>query len=241
MGDSYKDSTKINCDFSTLLEILRYRSSTQPEQTGFTFLRDGKIESARLTYKQLERSSLAIAQALSDRYKDIVGKRILLLYPPGLEFIMAFFGCLYAGAIAVPVYPPKRNQNLLRLQAIAKDAKSQVALTTTALLDNISNQFTQDQELANLTCLATDTLTETKNFSPYLATPDTLAFLQYTSGSTGTPKGVMVSHGNLMCNSAYMKDIWEFSSESVMVTWLPAFHDMGLIYGILQPLYHGFP
>jgi acyl-CoA synthetase (AMP-forming)/AMP-acid ligase II len=95
--------------------------------------------------------------------------------------------------------------------------------------------------IASLTCLATDTLVESENFRPHPATPDTLAFLQYTSGSTGTPKGVMVSHGNLMCNSEYMHEIWGFSSESVMVTWLPTFHDLGLIYGILQPLHHGFP
>jgi len=241
MLDFCKNSTEINNQFLTLVELLRYRAIHQPEQTAFTFLRDGKIESASLTYQELDRYSKAIAQTLSNQYKDTAGTRALLLYPPGLEFIVAFFGCLYAGVIAVPVYPPKRNQNLLRLQAIVKDAQPQVALTTTTILENIKNQFAQDPELTNLQCLATDTLEEGENFTPISVTPDTLAFLQYTSGSTGTPKGVMVSHGNLICNSEYMQQIWEFSSESVMVTWLPTFHDMGLIYGILQPLYHGFP
>lgn len=241
MVDFFKKSTEINSKFFTLVELLRYRALHQPEQTAFTFLRDGKIESHRVTYQELDRCSMAIAQGLSSQYRDAAGTRALLLYPPGLEFIVAFFGCLYTGVIAVPVYPPKRNQNLLRLQAIIKDAQPQVTLTTTALLDNIKNQFVQDPELANMNCLATDTLVESENFRLFPATPDTLSFLQYTSGSTGKPKGVMVSHGNLMCNSKYMHQIWEFSSESVMVTWLPTFHDMGLIYGILQPLYHGFP
>lgn len=233
--------------YTKLVEILRYRALHQPEQTAFTFLVDGKTEYASLTYQELDRRSRAIAQVLTSQfpaqleYTDAAGMRALLLYPPGLEFIAAFMGCLYAGVVAVPAYPPKRNQNLLRLQAIAKDAQAQVALTTTSLWGNIKSQFLQNLELASLNCLATDTLVESENFRPYPATPDTLAFLQYTSGSTGTPKGVMVSHGNLMCNSQYMHQIWGFSSESVMVTWLPTFHDMGLIYGILQPLYHGFP
>ncbi|MEQ9357568.1 fatty acyl-AMP ligase [Coleofasciculus chthonoplastes] len=225
--------------FSTLVELLRHRSATQPQGKAFTFLGDGKTELASLTYQELDQCSCAIAQALSRQFS--AGARALLLYPPGLEFITAFFGCLYAGVVAVPAYPPKRNQNLLRLQAIAKDAQAQVALTSASLLGTIKRQFEQNSELARLNCLATDTLVESENFTPDPATPETLAFLQYTSGSTGTPKGVMVSHGNLMRNSEYMHQIWGFTSKSVMVTWLPMFHDMGLIYGILQPLYHGFP
>lgn len=245
--NSSKSFPKNYTNFSTLVELLRYRALHQPDRTAFTFLGDGKTELASLTYEELDACSRAIAQALTcqfpaqPQYTDAAGMRALLLYPPGLEFISAFFGCLYAGVVAVPAYPPKRNQNLLRLQAIVTDAQAQVALTTTSLLGNIKSQFLQNSELASLNCLATDSLVESENFRPHPATPDTLAFLQYTSGSTGTPKGVMVSHGNLMCNSEYMHEIWGFSSESVMVTWLPTFHDMGLIYGILQPLYHGCP
>ena len=164
----------------------------------------------------------------------------MLLYPPGLEFITAFLGCLYAGVMLTGL-SPKPKQNLLRLEAIIKDAQAQVVLTTAPLLEKIKSQFLQNSELTNLDFLATETLVEWRNFAPHPSTSETLALLQYTSGSTGTPKGVMVTHKNIICNSRYMQQIWEFSMESTMVTWLPVFHDMGLIYGILQPLYHGFP
>ncbi|MDF5731866.1 MAG: AMP-binding protein, partial [Rhizonema sp. PD38] len=158
-------------------------------QKAFTFLTDGKIESSSLTYKELDQRSCAIAQVLTGQLAsqiqctDTVGARALLLYPPGLEFITSFFGCLYAGIVPVPAYPPKRNQNLLRSQAIIKDAQAQFVLTTTSLLENIKSQFLQKSELVNLNFLATDTLVESENFCPHPATPDTLAFLQYTSGS----------------------------------------------------------
>jgi acyl-CoA synthetase (AMP-forming)/AMP-acid ligase II len=147
-----KSFPKNYTNFSTLVEILRYRALHQPERTAFTFLGDGKTELASLTYEELDRRSCVIAQALTCQFPaqlqdtDAAGARALLLYPPGLEFISAFFGCLYARVVAVPAYLPKRNQNLLRLQAIAKDAQAQVALMTTCLLGNIKSQFLQNSE-----------------------------------------------------------------------------------------------
>jgi len=232
---------QVSPKITNLIKLLRYRAFEQPNLRAFTFLHNGEIESASLTYKELDEQATAIALQLQSLVS--IGERALLLYPPGLEFLAAFFGCLYAGVIAVPAYPPKSNQKLSRLQAIVQDAQARLTLTTETLLTNIKGWFAQDPQLAALYCLATDSI----DFHPADSWQETtlnsnsLAFLQYTSGSTGTPKGVMVSHGNLMCNSDYMHQIWEFSSESVMVTWLPTFHDMGLIYGILQPLYHGFP
>nr|AXN93611.1 PuwC [Anabaena sp. UHCC-0399] len=144
--------------------------------------------------------------------------------------------------MAVPAYPPRRNQNLSRLQAIVADAQATVILTTKSLLPQLQEWFSQNAELAAIKLLATDDLNSNlaANWQAPQLSQDSLAFLQYTSGSTGKPKGVMVSHGNLLHNSEYLKQAFGLSSESISVSWLPSFHDMGLIEGILQPLYTGF-
>ena len=224
---------------STLVDILRYRATHQPNNCAFIFLQDGETQAVNLTYKELDRQARAIAFHLQS--VNAVGSRVLLLYPPGLEFIAAFLGCLYAKVIAVPAYPPRRNQKINRLQAIVKDAEATLCLTTASELDNIRNKFIQDSQLAGLECLATDSLgKDGSDWQKPVIDKQTLAFLQYTSGSTGKPKGVMVSHDNLIHNSNYIQQAFELTKESVSVTWLPSFHDMGLVDGILQPLYTGF-
>jgi natural product biosynthesis luciferase-like monooxygenase protein len=229
-----------NFNFSTLVALLQNRALHQPRQKIFTFLRDGEIEEENLIYQELDQQCRAIAAYLQSL--DMKGERALLLYPPGLKFIAAFFGCLYAGVVAVPAYPPRPNQSLSRLQAIGADAEAKIALTTTTVLGNVERQLAQSGDLQHLYWLATDNI----NSDNALAwqEPDinreTLAFLQYTSGSTGTPKGVMISHGNLLHNSEYIKQAFELTPDTVSVTWLPSFHDMGLIDGIIQPLYTGF-
>lgn len=227
--------------FSTLVELLGYRAQNQAEQKAYSFLQDGETEAASLTYLELDQKARAIAAHLQSL--TVAGDRALLLYPPGIEFIAAFFGCLYAGVVAVPVYPPKRNQSLSRLQAIASDSQTRITLTVSSTLTQIQNQFAEEPEFADMPLLASDSIpiAQASNWQPVPVDSETLAFLQYTSGSTGTPKGVMVSHGNLLHNSQYTQQIWQYNSQSVMVTWLPVFHDMGLIYGVLQPLYAGFP
>ncbi|MEA5568659.1 fatty acyl-AMP ligase [Anabaena sp. UHCC 0399] len=243
-----KQSLQLENQFSTLVELLQYRAKIQPEKTAFTFLQDGEIETGSLTYQSLAQQAKAIASQLHLRGKigdgvpPIIGDRALLLYPPGLEFIAAFFGCSYGGVVAVPAYPPRRNQNLSRLQAIVADAQATVILTTKSLLPQLQEWFSQNAELAAIKLLATDDLNSNlaANWQAPQLSQDSLAFLQYTSGSTGKPKGVMVSHGNLLHNSEYLKQAFGLSSESISVSWLPSFHDMGLIEGILQPLYTGF-
>jgi acyl-CoA synthetase (AMP-forming)/AMP-acid ligase II len=227
-------------NFATLVDLLRQRAQNQPDQTAFIFLQDGEIESDSLTYQQLDQQAQVIATQL--QFLITAGKRALLLYPSGLEFIAAFFGCLYAGVVAIPAYPPRPNQNMSRLQAIVTDAEATVTLTTTSLLANIESRLLQSPEMAALCCIATDNLSsdQASAWQEPAVSSDTLAFLQYTSGSTGTPKGVMVSHGNLLHNSEYIKTAFEITPESVSVSWLPSFHDMGLIDGIIQPLYTGF-
>lgn len=225
----------------TLVELLQKRAQEQPDSTAYIFLKDGETESNRLLYKELDSAARAIAYYLQELCQ--AGDRALLLYPSGLEFIAAFFGCLYAGVVAVPAYPPKRNQKMTRLQAIVSDAGATVALTTGALLKNIENRFAGEEDLTSLRCVATDNIDNIVGSSELRreATPETLALLQYTSGSTGKPKGVMVSHGNLLHNSEMLRLGFGNSQKTVYVGWLPLFHDMGLIANVLQALYLGSP
>ena len=226
---------------STLVDLLEYRTQKKPEQTAYIYLQYGETQEISLTYPELHRKARAIAGKL--QFLGMSGKRALLLYPPGLEFIIAFFGCLYAGVVAVPTYPLRRNQKMSRLEAIVADALAEVALTTTAELVNIENRLDKNPELAALQWLATDNLAVDEELNWYK--PDlcenTLAFLQYTSGSTGNPKGVMITHGNLLHNSQLIYQCFGHNDRSRGVIWLPPYHDMGLIGGILQPLYGGFP
>ncbi|MEH1788636.1 MAG: AMP-binding protein [Nostoc sp.] len=223
--------------FSTFVEVLNHRALYQPNQTAYTFLVDGETEEVSFTYQELDRQAKAIAALLQNM--KATGERALLLYPPGLEFIAAFFGCLYAGVTAVPVYPPRRNQHLTRLQAIVSDAQATFALTTQSMLVNIERGL--KEELANLCCITTDNIASdlADDWQASILYGNTLAFLQYTSGSTGTPKGVIINHDNLLHNSALIQKGFDNTSNSRGVSWLPPYHDMGLIGGILQPLYVG--
>lgn len=227
-----------NNRFGNFVELVQQRASEQPKRTVYIFLRNGETETGRLTYEDLDRRAKEIATAL----QPWRGKQALLLYPSGLEFIEAFFGCLYAGVIAVPVYPPRKNQKLLRLISIVTDAEAKVALTTEDILANIQRSWKDEPLLSKLEWLTTNSIKtiSDEQFFPKI-TSETLAFLQYTSGSTGKPKGVMITHANLIHNSAVIQQCFQDTSESVAVSWLPLYHDMGLIGGILQTLYVDFP
>ncbi|MFN6513532.1 MAG: amino acid adenylation domain-containing protein [Nostoc sp. CreGUA01] len=226
---------------STVVELLRFRSSTQPDRDGFSFLLDGETEKATLTYQELDKRSRRVAAKL--QALGLSGERALLIYPAGLDFLVAFFGCLYAGVVAVTAYPPRNERNTPRIKAISADAQAAIALTTTEILPSVRSLMTQKTDSESLQWLTTDNLAEgiEDAWEQPCINGDTLAFLQYTSGSTGTPKGVMISHGNLLHNAATTYQFMEHSPESKFVTWLPMYHDMGLIGGILQPLYGGFP
>ncbi|MBW4537641.1 MAG: amino acid adenylation domain-containing protein [Myxacorys chilensis ATA2-1-KO14] len=228
-------------DRCTLVDLVRHRAMHQPDQTAYRFLGDGETETASLTYQELDRRSRAIAAQL--QAFNLRGERALLLYPPGLDYITAFFGCLYAGVIAVPAYPPHNQRNTPRIRAVVADANAAIALTTSTIQDRTQFLLADKTELNNLQWLATDTLDDrlAEDWQAPAIAADSLAFLQYTSGSTGTPKGVMLSHGNLLHNAAITYHCMEHSDASQFVSWLPVYHDMGLIGGVLQPLYGGFP
>lgn len=226
---------------TTLVDILRGRELNQPDRKAFTFLLDGETEEVSLTYRELDLQARAIASYLQSI--DARGKRALLIYQPSLEFIAAFFGCLYAGVIAVPAYPPRQNQSLSRLQAIVADAQATIALTTTTALPGIKRQLTELPDLQALQWLATDDIGRdlSSSWQQPAIDSDTLAFLQYTSGSTGTPKGVKVSHGNLLHNAQIIQKAFQDTEKTIAVSWLPLYHDMGLIGNVLQPVYLGIP
>lgn len=226
---------------TTLVELLRHRAEHQPDDLAFIYLVDGESEEQPITYRELDRQARAIAAWLQTH--GLVGERALLLYPPGLDFIAAFFGCLYAGVVAVPVYPPRRNRSMERIQAISDNARARVALTTQNVRERVDSLIHETPHLKELFWLTTSEIEpglEDRWQEPNI-TGQTLAFLQYTSGSTGTPKGVMLTHANLLHNSALICWAFEHRRSGIGVYWLPSYHDMGLIGGIIQPVFVGRP
>jgi acyl-CoA synthetase (AMP-forming)/AMP-acid ligase II len=227
----------------TVVSLLRMRASKQPGQVAYAFAAEhgGRQE---ITYAELDRKAASIACLLGDL--GLRGKLAMLLYPPGLDYVAAFFGCLYAGAIAVPACPPdplRPDRSLSRLVAVAQDAQPAAVLTTASVSSGLLTLLGSVPGLSRLRVVATDR-------APAWASPDagfaqasaeSIALVQYTSGSTSAPKGVVLTHRNLMSNSAQLHRLFGHSPESRGVSWLPLYHDMGLIGGILQPLYGGFP
>lgn len=232
----------------TLPDLLRWRAVFTPEQQAFTFLTydethaGGQATETHLTYGALDKSARGIAGMLQRR--GLAGERVVLIYPPGPALIAGFWGCLYAGAIAVPAYPPdpaRPSHTLPRLQAMVTDAQAKAALTVTPIIPMAQALARQVPDLAALEWLATDNVTDDERLAWHepRAAGDTLAFLQYTSGSTRAPRGAMLSHANLLHNCALIQQVFDLTPESVTALWLPPYHDMGLIGGIIQPVYTG--
>ncbi|RJG00932.1 amino acid adenylation domain-containing protein [Noviherbaspirillum sedimenti] len=232
----------------TFVDLLSYRANIHGDALAFRFLSYpvSGVEAKTITYAQFDARARQIAMRLLARCKP--GDRALMLYPSGIEFIEAYFGCLYAGVIAVPGYPPKRNQKLGRLKSLVHDCQARVVLTDAQTRSIAEPQFAEVAELGALAWLITDGADDTTHVAaggdqPDLpaVSADDIAFLQYTSGSTGDPKGVMVSHGNLMANSRSIYMAMGNGPDTVAVSWLPLFHDMGLIGNVMQPVYAGIP
>ncbi len=223
----------------TLVDLLCRRSEEHPERPAYTFLANGTIEAATLSYGELDRQARAIAVELLRSARP--GDRAVLLYPPGLDFVTALFGCFYAGVIAVPAYPPRPNRANSRLQAIVEESLPGLVLTTAPLLARREPLTREVPRLAESRWVATDDLPaeSADAWRPPGLDSDSLAFLQYTSGSTSDPKGVMVSHGNFLANERMIRDLCGHSEQTVFVGWLPLYHDMGLMGNVIQPLYIG--
>jgi len=228
------------CRVSSIIDVLDRRAEIQSDQLSYVFLSEG-AEVDRLTFAQLRRRARAVASCLQEMKAQ--DERALLLYPAGLDYVVAFYACLYGKAVAVPAYPPRMNQNLRRLLAIIEDARPMVALTTSAIYSRLQRWFDQSPDLKSIRWVITDDidLGLADMWDENKVDEETVAFLQYTSGSTATPKGVMVSHGNLMHNQAMMRESLKHDDDTVIVSWLPMYHDMGLIGNILAGMYNGAP
>ncbi|MCA1561572.1 MAG: fatty acyl-AMP ligase [Acidobacteria bacterium] len=228
----------------SLIDQLQARATVQGTQLAYAFLDDGEREGERLTWNDVERRSRSIAAALQSEF--LPGARVLLLFPPGLDFIPGFFGCLYAAMIAVPAYPPsggRMDRTVGRLRGMVSDAGVTAVLTTRAVLARRDAVVSIVPALESATWLATDDINDAlaKQWRQPLAGRHTVAFVQYTSGSTSEPRGVIVTHGNLLHNLACAARAGDLDRSTVSVSWLPVNHDMGLIQGVVQPSFSGFP
>ena len=221
-----------------LLSVVRHWAELIPDQNAYCFT-DGESIQVALTYAELWEEVRGLAGAMQHRVEP--GQRILLLYPPGLDFVVGLFACHALGAIAVPAFPPRRNRKASRIRSIVSDADTRIAFSTEAIADQLVGG-TRHEDLEGVTVIGTDSksLRDAAGWKePSNLTPDSLAILQYTSGSTGSPKGVMLTHRNVLANCELIIDGFEPQREYCGMAWLPAYHDMGLVGGILQPMYFG--
>jgi acyl-CoA synthetase (AMP-forming)/AMP-acid ligase II len=228
-------------EFASLAEMLRHRSVTQPHQRAYAVLSDRGGEEAAITFAELAERAEGLARRIAVRVPP--GERALLLCPNGIEFMVGFFGCLLAGVIAVPMMLPRRQSARDASTSIVADCTPRLALAPSGLIagerGDLIGRFPPEIEW-----LAVDDSADGTDGGDGTLAPgrgDDIAFLQYTSGSTSAPKGVMVSHANLLANLAMIEGAFGNTAASAYVSWVPLYHDMGLIINALQSLYIGAP
>jgi len=225
--------------WDSLTHMLDYRARTEPNRTAFIFLDDGETEGDRLTYGELRSRALILSAHLQRLGES--GSRAVLQYPPGLEFVVGLFGCLYANWVPMPISSSRRPSSHRVLQAIEKSAAPALKLTVSKYFDSLHADFANNAGDQHNDWVATDRLSPL-DVAITPATPidpSKTAYLQFSSGSTGQPKGVMISHSNVLYNLAYLDQDFQHDQTSVIVSWLPTFHDLGLVYAVFQPLYSG--
>ncbi len=227
----------VNSNNSLLPEILRSHAEKTPDKVSYIFLTDGEQNEEVITCKQLYDDAIRIAVQLQQL--GAKGERVLMLFSPGMEFIKAVYACFMSGAIAVPAYPPRKNRSLERIRTMVKDSGATIILSTTDIYASFERSFSDLIELKDQNWILTDNLSvDLADFTTYTPLPEDIALLQYTSGSTGTPKGVMVTHCNIIRNLEFLRQVFNLTSQSISVSWLPIFHDMGLIEGLLGTVYN---
>ncbi|MER5868011.1 fatty acyl-AMP ligase [Kitasatospora sp. NPDC002040] len=222
-------------------DALRLRSRLQPDQSAYVYLRNGEEPDGSLTYRQLDHAARVRAAHLTAA--GAAGQNVVLLYPSGLEFVRSLLGCMYAGVAGAPVQVPRRWQGLARLRRVADDAGTTTVLTTTEVKRELERSFADAPELAGLTLVDTESLPEgpADDWRYVSPPPGGTALLQYTSGSTGDPKGVVITHANFAANAAETDELWPCGDDARVISWLPLFHDMGLLFGVVLPLWAGVP
>jgi acyl-CoA synthetase (AMP-forming)/AMP-acid ligase II len=220
---------------TTYIDLARAGARECGDEVLYTYLLDGESQEVHLTWRQLDVRARAIAAQL--QAQGLAGRRVLLIYPAGLDYVVAFFACLYAGVIAVPAYPPMLNRSVSQLRNIIGDASIDVALTGGQVFANLDVLTGIEPALAQLSWIVTDEVPDERAeaWRPPLVDEHSVAFLQYTSGSTSAPKGVMVTHGNLVHLGAVVVELLE--PHARLLSWLPQYHDLGLLFGVLQPVY----
>ena len=227
-------------EFSSLVEVLQHRAAEQPNDPAYIFLPDRGAERASLTFAELYARARVVAASLAER--GLKGDRAVLLFSPGLDFIVAFFACLLAGVIAVPMMVPRRASSRDASAAILRNCSPHFAMTRRDLLTDARPDLTERFRTGQLDWVFVDSCiaaAEQPRTPLSLPARDDIAFLQYTSGSTSAPKGVMVTHGNLIENSEMIRIAFGNTRKSTYVSWVPLYHDMGLILNVLQSLYIG--
>ena len=232
------DSTNDN---RTICEILQDHASVYADKIAFTFNRfdtHENLTAERLSYRELWDRACNVASSLRARVER--GDRVLILCQPSLDYIVAFYGCLVAGVIAVPAYPPRNVKHLPRLQTIANDADVRAVIVNQSVLKTLG-EHRADFDNDRISCLNINELSIRNRVSEIEKTwgMDDLAFLQYTSGTTANAKGVCVPHRQLTRNLQSIKNSGEFYKEFRGGYWLPPYHDMGLVSAILFPVYLG--
>ncbi len=222
-----------------LVDLVQQRASALGDKPVFSFLRGNGENEVSLTYQSLHQRAMAIAADLQNLAPP--GERAILLFPPGLDFIAAFFGCLYAGIIAVPAAIPNRHRNSSPVEAIFSASKASLVLSTAEHREQAKRTYACRSEISERPWVAVDRISLERRHAWHDLQVDSrqIAFLQYTSGSTSEPKGVMISHDQLLYNASLIQEAFHTTVESHAVFWLPLYHDMGLIGGVIQPVYCG--